>query len=359
MAARWRATVSQSPRATGPVRASRGPSSATFCSAPPRGGGRPRTGTPMSGRRCRSTWPISATRWFEATTPRRGRWHGRRRPRRTNGRRASATTRCTSGSPATANHAPTSRSAARARRRAARPAGAPPHAGVRRRAPPGRANRRRWATTVVGDGSTMAATSPIAGIGRGEHEQVRRRRTGVRRSSARPSRPADLPTGAVRRERPMQASRPARPRPMTRTPGATVMARRSPRLPTSRAARPARPDPGAGEDIVTGHQLRRQVSQRGQHERALGPPRVRDHEVGLVDRDAVDPDDVDVERPRAPALRPHALGVGLQRWQTASSSRGGQLGLQLDDEVEEPALIRATHRVGLVDGRHRDDRGSE
>ena len=51
----------------------------------------------------------------------------------------------------------------------------------------------------------------------------------------------------------------------------------------------------------------------GEHEGTLAKARVRHLEVGLVHLDAVDPDDVDVERPRAPAHDPLAAGGRLER----------------------------------------------
>src|SRR5439155_182941 len=66
IAARWRSTVAQSPRATGPVSAAAGPSAATLSTVPRTRSRYASSGTPACSA-TRSTWPSRATRgWIEA-----------------------------------------------------------------------------------------------------------------------------------------------------------------------------------------------------------------------------------------------------------------------------------------------------
>ena len=95
-----------------------------------------------------------------------------------------------------------------------------------------------------------------------------------------------------------------------------------------------------------------EVGERGEHEAALPHPRVRHLQVGLVDLLALDPEDVDVEGPRSPALEPHPRRRRLQPPALGEQAAGVEVGVELDDQVEEGALLGPADRVGLVHGRH-------
>jgi hypothetical protein len=73
---------------------------------------------------------------------------------------------------------------------------------------------------------------------------------------------------------------------------------------------------------MTRDDVGRELLERREDERALVHERMRDLQIRLVDGDAVDPDDVDVDRPWPPMharSRPPAVSVLRQ---TSSSSRG-------------------------------------
>ena len=76
-----------------------------------------------------------------------------------------------------------------------------------------------------------------------------------------------------------------------------------------------------------------------------------DDQVGLVDVDVADQQDIDVERARTPALGPDAAGIASRpTWAAVQELPGGQVGLELQDAVEVGTLIgRPPDRVGLVD----------
>ena len=100
--------------------------------------------------------------------------------------------------------------------------------------------------------------------------------------------------------------------------------------------------------------LGRDVAQRRQHEPPLPHARVRNREVGVVERHVVDEQ---ARRRRAcadPNARPRARRELLDPLATAQQRMRIEIGLDRDDRVEVRVLRRAADRCGLVDARHRD-----
>ena len=60
------------------------------------------------------------------------------------------------------------------------------------------------------------------------------------------------------------------------------------------------------------HEVRRQITKGREYEPALPHPRMRHLEIGLVDGEVADEEDVDIECARTPAFEPHAVGVRLE-----------------------------------------------
>lgn len=77
--------------------------------------------------------------------------------------------------------------------------------------------------------------------------------------------------------------------------------------------------------------------------------RVRDAQARVVDDDAVDPEDVEVEGARAPALAAHAAKRSLDAQQKIEQREGGLSGLKQGRGVQEISLWRADRR-GLDEG---------
>jgi hypothetical protein len=77
------------------------------------------------------------------------------------------------------------------------------------------------------------------------------------------------------------------------------------------------------------------------------------HEIGLSDRLAVDPQDIDVEGPGAPASLPDPGRGGLQAAALVEEVASGPSGVELDDDVQEGTLGGPADGFGLVYSRDR------
>ena len=108
---------------------------------------------------------------------------------------------------------------------------------------------------------------------------------------------------------------------------------------------------------AVGRNVGRELGEGFEHETTLVHPGVRDLQVRGVDRDALDPEDVDVEGPRTPPHVADTPGSGLDAMAHAEECVRVQVGVELDDEVQEAPLLRTAHRVGLVHVGDGDDIG--
>jgi len=98
-------------------------------------------------------------------------------------------------------------------------------------------------------------------------------------------------------------------------------------------------------------QVWRELSQRFEHEAALGQARVRDLKFGCRDDRMVIKQDIDVDCPRAfwqnsfaPELRFYGVNLCEQFGRR-------EAGFRFHDQVEEPGLLAQILRLGLIDGR--------
>ena len=273
---------------------------------------------------------------------------GRRRVTR-NGRMPSETARrSTVGRPV--DRAPRARAAGRRRARATATTAAGAATRPRRRDAPRAACAssssvhapERWTTSAPGSQARRERGRGVGdrGVGRRDDHEV-----GVARRRRRPSRPARRARGraavldgasgarpATATTRPPAGGR-ARPRSWSRRgPGPTRANARCvvdraqshstssfqprcgvPDYSGSRNASPVRAHAVASRRGIRVRPARVEVGERHEHERPLRHPRVRDHEVGLVDPLVADEQHVDVERARPPALASRTRSaVGLE-----------------------------------------------
>ena len=296
----------------------------------------------------RSTWASSTTRWLEATAA--AAWYTARSAS------AHGEAPAAEGGDHIVRHrvagdrVPRADQPARAddRRRAVRPVdGTRPGGacGARTSSP---SEPARWATTVVGTGSTSAATSATASSGVATTSRstpaaaagTSSPRPSTRRPSSRPG-----PSAAA-------SDRPARPGPITRTVGPASSPAGS--LTAARAAAPGpRPGPPRRRARVRAPARAAARARTGAATAAGGGSRGRARRPSM----SVHPEDVDVEGARPPSLAPDPTGGGLQPVAHAEQLPGRQRGVELDDQVEVQALLGPAHRVGLVDVRHGHDAG--
>ena len=81
-----------------------------------------------------------------------------------------------------------------------------------------------------------------------------------------------------------------------------------------------------------------------------------DDEVGLVNRQIIDEEDIGIEGAGAPTHRAHPVGRFLQGLTAAQEFPGGVRRLQLDNDVEEgPLVLGPADRFGLIERRDGDD----
>jgi hypothetical protein len=71
-------------------------------------------------------------------------------------------------------------------------------------------------------------------------------------------------------------------------------------------------------------------------------------QVGLVDGQVADQEDVDIEGSRPPSLAPHALRLGLQAVSKLQELVGAERRLDGHDRVQVVGLRRSTDGRGLV-----------
>ena len=102
------------------------------------------------------------------------------------------------------------------------------------------------------------------------------------------------------------------------------------------------------------YEVRRHIGERGQDERALGDPRVRDDKIGGVHMLVTDHKHVDVQRARTPPLLAHASGSVLQPVRDLQQRPGRQRCLDRDHCVQVGRLRWPAYGIGLVHGRDAD-----
>src|SRR5215475_6341007 len=100
------------------------------------------------------------------------------------------------------------------------------------------------------------------------------------------------------------------------------------------------------------HDLRRQLGERQEDEPTLVHLGMRNLERPLVDDVLIEEQDVEIDDARAPALPLDALAAHglLDGLQLLEQDLGLEIGLDLDDAVDEPRL-RVAERLALVEGR--------
>ena len=315
--------MASSPRATGPVRAAAGPSSATLSRRP----GEVEVGLERHARRRRDPLDLAEQRrrgGSRRCTRRRGSGPGGPR-RRANERAVErgdhlvgqriAVGRDPEPAPAQARGAP-ARVGQRHQRVEHGPAGvAGEHVEPERpgqvgdhRVAAGRDRRPRPRPTAASGVAITSRSTPAAP--RAEVVAAAERRRDV------PARP--------RRAR-AASDPPARPGPTMRTRGHGTCRSSGPTARTWPSAAPAgRGRRGRGPGRRSGASTKRR-----RHIRGWGTWR-----SGSSTLDAVDPEHVDVERARPPAHRAHPSAAASSRWHTPSSSRGVEVGVELDDQVQ-------------------------
>lgn len=101
----------------------------------------------------------------------------------------------------------------------------------------------------------------------------------------------------------------------------------------------------------------RDIEQGAQREGAIGEARVRHIEARLGDHLALDPQHIEVHRPRTPRDRgrPDAPEGSLNRERSLEDFAPSEVGLDKNGRVQVIALRRSAGRFGLVDRRDRDD----
>src|SRR5215475_8030898 len=100
------------------------------------------------------------------------------------------------------------------------------------------------------------------------------------------------------------------------------------------------------------HDLRRQLGERQEDEPTLVHLGMRNLERPLVDDVLIEEQDVEIDDARAPALPLDALAAHglLDGLQLLEQDLGPEIGIDLDDAVDEPRL-RVAERLALVEGR--------
>ncbi len=107
-----------------------------------------------------------------------------------------------------------------------------------------------------------------------------------------------------------------------------------------------------------GRPVRRDVAQRGEHEGAFGQARVRQDQVGRIDAEVVDREQVEVERAGGVGRGADAAGLGLDGVQ--QGEQGGRVGAvrRAGDAVDVVGLVRTAGRVRCgTSGSRRTRRG--
>src|SRR4029077_389959 len=86
------------------------------------------------------------------------------------------------------------------------------------------------------------------------------------------------------------------------------------------------------------------------NERSFLDAGVRNHEIWLIHAVFAEPQDVDVDRPRAPAPRTHASAVALDRLCRAQQAARRAVPLDLEHLVEKARLVEHTPWLRLDHG---------
>ena len=279
-----------------------------------------------------------------------------RRPPRTTGRPGRRPPASTSGSPATANQAPA------ARRRA-------PGVGVgqghqRVQGPDAARGRRRASTSSPSEPARCATTAPAAGL-----DALPRPRRWPRRAWPSPAGRRRRPRRRGRRRRPGSArtaqperrqrlgQRPPGPAGADRPAPAAAAGGRSGRRSRQRTDRWTRP---SARSLQLGPATSGARSASGAITKRRSPHAgVRDLQVGLVDG-TPSIHRMSTSRVRGPQRSSRTRSAAdSSRWHTPSSCPGGQVGVELDHQVQVGALAAGTtHGIGLVDRATRPPRRS-
>src|SRR5437016_6336346 len=145
----------------------------------------------------------------------------------------------------------------------------------------------------------------------------------------------------------------------TPTPPSTAMSRAGTR-PTGSVPEPAAfADRRVGGQTLDGlanrfprgrmDEVRIQLEQRQEHERAPVRLGMRDLEVRLVDRLVVVEEEIEIDRARAPPLRANAPHALLDQEELPEELARLERRLQPDDRVQEGGLVHFTHGIGVVE----------
>ena len=109
------------------------------------------------------------------------------------------------------------------------------------------------------------------------------------------------------------------------------------------------PRPGTTSDGI-------ELGERLEREHPLVQARMRELEAGLVDREPVHQQEVEVDGSRAvPRPRAHPPELPLDLEQRREEGRRSQRGIDRDRCIEKSRLVEKPHGIGLPERRHRDD----
>jgi hypothetical protein len=99
-------------------------------------------------------------------------------------------------------------------------------------------------------------------------------------------------------------------------------------------------------------QVRRQFTKWNHNERPVAPPRVRNHQIRLIDHLAIDVHNIDIERTGSPTLNSNAVGGCFQYSTELKEFTWRQIGVERNDTIQVRALLGPTDWVGLVQRRN-------
>ena len=83
---------------------------------------------------------------------------------------------------------------------------------------------------------------------------------------------------------------------------------------------------------------------------------MRHFEIGFRNGDTIDPNDVDIESARTPTNRTNAIRRRFQPMAHTQQFARAEIGVELNDDIEEWFLIGATDRLCPIHRRHGNNR---